>query len=83
MQFQSDILDVPVERAENVETTAMGAAFLAGLAVGFWDSVDDLKEIFAVGKKFEPNMDEKKRNDLYTGWQHAVKATMEFKYNKN
>lgn len=83
MQFQSDILNVPIERAANVETTAMGAAFLAGLAVGFWDSVDDLKKIFSVGKKFEPDMDKERRNDLYTGWKHAVNATMEFKYNKH
>ncbi|KRL05726.1 glycerol kinase GlpK [Liquorilactobacillus oeni] len=80
MQFQSDLLNIPIERAANVETTSMGAAFLAGLAVGFWDSVDDLRQIYKVGKKFQPQMEEERREELYGGWRHAVKATMEFKY---
>lgn len=80
MQFQADLLNLPLERAANVETTSMGAAFLAGLAVGFWDSVDDLKEIYKVGKRFDPQMDEARREELYGGWLHAVKATMAFKY---
>ncbi len=56
MQFQADIIDTPIERAANLETTAMGAAFLAGLAVGFWKNTDELKKIAAVGKRFEPKM---------------------------
>ncbi|AUJ31185.1 MAG: glycerol kinase GlpK [Liquorilactobacillus nagelii] len=83
MQFQSDILDTPLERAADVETTAMGAAFLAGLAVGFWEDTDELKEIFKIGKRFEPKMETEERDRLYTGWQHAVKATMAFKYAPN
>jgi glycerol kinase len=83
MQFQSDILDTPLERAADVETTAMGAAFLAGLAVGFWEDTDELKQIFKIGKKFEPKMETEERDRLYTGWQHAVKATMAFKYAPN
>jgi glycerol kinase len=72
-----------LERAADVETTAMGAAFLAGLAVGFWEDTDELKEIFKIGKKFEPKMETEERDRLYTGWQHAVKATMAFKYAPN
>ncbi|WP_281165334.1 glycerol kinase GlpK [Liquorilactobacillus sicerae] len=80
MQFQADILNTPIERAADVETTAMGAAFLAGLAVGFWDNPDELKQIFKIGQKFLPQMDKQQQQKLYTGWQHAVKATISFKY---
>lgn len=80
MQFQSDILNIEVERAANLETTALGAAYLAGLAVGFWEDMDDLKELKEEGKTFEPEMSEEKRNDLYTGWQEAVEATRVFKH---
>ncbi|UTH17379.1 glycerol kinase GlpK [Macrococcus epidermidis] len=79
MQFQSDILDVPVERPENNETTALGAAYLAGIAVGYWKSKDEIKENFKLDQQFDPKMDEEKRNDLYKGWQTAVKATQVFK----
>lgn len=78
MQFQADLLNVPIERAANLETTAMGAAFLAGLAVGYWQSTDDLKQIFAVGQRYEPQMAEQEREALYHGWQKAVKATIAF-----
>ncbi|GMA54799.1 glycerol kinase [Alicyclobacillus contaminans] len=80
MQFQSDILNIEVERAANLETTALGAAYLAGLAVGFWEDMDALKELKEEGKTFEPEMSEEKRNDLYTGWQEAVEATRVFKH---
>ncbi|WP_214795420.1 MULTISPECIES: glycerol kinase GlpK [unclassified Exiguobacterium] len=82
MQFQSDILDVPVERPEVSETTALGAAYLAGLAVGFWKDQAEIKEQWKLDKKFEPNMDESHREALYKGWQHAVEATMAFKPSK-
>ncbi|MCM3279721.1 glycerol kinase GlpK [Exiguobacterium sp. MER 193] len=82
MQFQSDILNVPVERPEVSETTALGAAYLAGLAVGFWKDQAEVKDQWKLDKKFEPNMDESHREALYKGWQHAVEATMAFKPSK-
>lgn len=82
MQFQSDILNVPVERPEVSETTALGAAYLAGLAVGFWKDQAEVKEQWKLDKKSDPNMDESHREALYKGWQHAVKATMAFKPSK-
>lgn len=78
MQFQADILGTPVERAANLETTAMGAAFLAGLAVGFWQDTDELKQLTGVGKRFEPNMEATRRTKLYAGWQRAIAATIAF-----
>ena len=80
MQFQADILNKPLERAANLETTAMGAAFLAGLAVGFWQDTDELKQIFKIGKRFEPRMTPARRENLYAGWQQAVAATQMFKH---
>lgn len=82
MQFQADILDVPVERPEVSETTALGAAYLAGLAVGFWKDQNEIKQQWKLDRKFEPNMDETHRQNLYKGWQHAVEATMGFKPSK-
>ncbi|OFI49036.1 glycerol kinase [Floricoccus tropicus] len=78
MQFQSDILDVPVQKAGDLETTALGAAFLAGLAVGYWKDIDEIREFYAVGKMFESDMDDERRNNLYGGWKRAVKATQTF-----
>ncbi|KRL00483.1 glycerol kinase GlpK [Liquorilactobacillus capillatus] len=80
MQFQADLLDIPIERAKNLETTAIGAAFLAGLAVGFWKNTDELQQIFEVGRTFEPKMGQEKRENLYMGWKSAVKATQMFKF---
>lgn len=80
MQFQADILNSSIEKAANLETTAMGAAFLAGLAVGFWQDTDELAHIFSVGQRFEPEMPEEEREDLYAGWQQAVEATKVFKH---
>jgi glycerol kinase len=76
MQFQSDILQVPVVRPKVVETTALGAAYLAGLAVGYWKSVDDIQQQWQVDKKFIPSMDDAKKNDLLKGWQRAVNASI-------
>ena len=78
-QFQSDILNVPVLRPKVAETTALGAAYLAGLAVGFWASPADIAKQWAVDRRFEPAMPEAQREALYAGWQQAVQATMGFK----
>jgi len=72
MQFQSDILGVPVQRPEVTETTALGAAYLAGLAVGFWESKDAVVESWALDKEYDPNMTEEDRDKAYGGWQKAV-----------
>lgn len=79
MQFQSDILNVPVDRPAVNETTALGAAYLAGLAVGFWESKEQVKEHWNLDKKFEPNMEEVTRDQLFSGWHKAVKAAQAFK----
>lgn len=82
MHFQSDLLNVPVERPVINETTALGAAYLAGLAVGFWKDREEIASQWKVDQSFDPTMDEDQRNELYEGWQEAVKATMSFKPNK-
>ncbi|MED5018934.1 glycerol kinase GlpK [Paenibacillus chibensis] len=79
MQFQSDILGVPVERPVVNETTALGAAYLAGLAVGYWKSQDEISELWAKQHEFEPQMSEDVREALYGGWKKAVNAAMTFK----
>lgn len=76
MQFQSDILNTQVERPEVKEVTALGAAYLAGLATGFWSDIDELKDKAKIEKIFEPDADEKKRQERYNGWKKAVKRTM-------
>ncbi|MFA5835193.1 MAG: glycerol kinase GlpK [Bacteroidota bacterium] len=76
MQFQSDILGVNVVRPTITETTALGAAYLAGLAVGYWKNMDDIKEQWQVNKKFSPNMEKEKVETLLQGWQRAVKAAI-------
>lgn len=79
MQFQSDLLDVPVERPKIEETTALGAAYLAGLAVGFWESKEEIKRFWEVDQTFVANMEEEQRTSLYNGWKKAIEATMVFK----
>jgi glycerol kinase len=76
MQFQSDILNTKVVRPKVTETTALGAAYLAGLAVGYWKNVDDIQQQWQVDKQFSPVMEEGKRNELVNGWQRAVKASI-------
>ena len=76
MQFQSDILQAPVVRPVVYETTALGAAYLAGLAVGYWGSVDDIQQQWQVDKKFAPVASEGKIKELLKGWQRAVKASI-------
>ncbi len=72
MQFQADILGVPVDRPQIVETTALGAAFLAGLGVGFWSSLKELGQVRKTEKVFRPKMKSSVREELYQGWQDAV-----------
>jgi glycerol kinase len=72
MQFQADVLGVPVERPQMVETTAAGSAYLAGLAVGFWSDPEELRRVQAQDRRFEPTMDEAGSEALYEGWQDAV-----------
>ncbi|MBO1004082.1 glycerol kinase GlpK [Pseudogracilibacillus auburnensis] len=79
MQFQSDMLGVPVERPVVQETTALGAAYLAGLAVGFWDSKEEIAKQWQNERTFTNELPTKKRDTLYAGWQKAVEATRAFK----
>ena len=76
MQFQSDMLNIKVVRPIVTETTALGAAYLAGLAVGFWKSIDELQQQWQIEKVFTAAITESKRNDLTKGWQDAVKASL-------
>jgi glycerol kinase len=76
MQFQSDILGVPVVRPKVAETTALGAAYAAGLAVGFWDNLEDLRQNWQVDETWDPDMDMATRKQLYKGWLKAVQRTM-------
>ena len=76
MQFQSDILKTKVIRPKVTETTALGAAYLAGLAVGYWKNIDEIKKQWQVDKEFSPSMNDEKRNVLVNGWQRAVKAAI-------
>lgn len=79
MKFQSDILGVPVERPVVRETTALGAAYLAGLAVGYWSDLDEIKHCKQLDRRFEPSMSTETREALYNGWIKAVHAAMAFK----
>ncbi|MBK8349629.1 MAG: glycerol kinase GlpK [Saprospiraceae bacterium] len=76
MQFQSDILDCKVIRPLITETTALGAAYLAGLAVGYWDNIDDIKNQWSVEKTFTPSIDSTTRANLVDGWVKAVNASI-------
>lgn len=76
MQFQADILGVEVHRPEIIETTALGAAYLAGLAVGYWSDKEDIAKNWAVSRKFIPNMGEEKRTELLEGWHEAIKRSL-------
>ncbi|MBP6023642.1 glycerol kinase GlpK [Ferruginibacter sp.] len=76
MQFQSDILNTKVLRPTVTETTALGAAYLAGLAVGYWKSIENIQQQWQIDKTFTPNMDDDKRNSLCNGWQKAVKTAL-------
>ncbi|MGN6759303.1 MAG: glycerol kinase GlpK, partial [Thermomicrobiales bacterium] len=77
MQFQADILGVPVIRPQVAETTALGAAYAAGLATSFWDNLEDLRQNWSVDKAWEPTMDASKRDELYHNWKRAVERTFD------
>ena len=78
MQFQSDILGVPVHRPNIIETTALGAGYLAGLAVGFWSNKDEIRKRWSVNKVFTPEMEEDKIDSLYKGWKKAVTKSLKW-----
>ena len=73
MQTQADLTGAPVVRPRCLETTALGAAFLAGLAVGFWKNKEELLQIGGIEGIFQPNMEEEKRRDMIRGWKRAVR----------
>jgi glycerol kinase len=76
MQFQSDLLSTKVVRPKVIETTALGAAYLAGLAVGYWSSTDDIQQQWQMERTFSPLMSEEKRNELSDGWRRAIETTV-------
>jgi glycerol kinase len=78
MQFQADILGVPVERPQVSETTALGAAYLAGLAVGYWKDTGDVANNWALDRRFTPQMDEERREKLFRGWKKAVQRSLDW-----
>ena len=75
MQFQADMLGCPVVRPRDNETTALGAAYLAGLAVGYWSSLAEVESFWQAERVFEPSMAASQRDDLWAGWQAAVNRT--------
>ena len=78
MQFQADILGVPVACPQVLETTALGAAYAAGLAVGIWDGLKDLSSNWTVGKEWRPSMEDARRNELYAWWKKAVSRSLDW-----
>ena len=76
MQFQADMLGIPVERPRVTEMAALGAAYLAGLGVGYWDSISDLEKHWKLDKRYEPKMEPEKREELYSGWKRAVERSL-------
>ena len=72
MQFQADLLGIPVTRPETIETTALGAAYLAGLAVGFWSGVEEISDQWSVDRIFRSSIGEEKRTSLRLHWEEAV-----------
>ncbi len=76
MQFQSDMLEVPVIRPKMIETTALGAAYAAGLAVGFWQNFEDLVQNWGVDKQWKPDMPAEKRKEYYHGWKKAIERSL-------
>ncbi len=78
MQFQSDILKTAVIRPKMIETTALGAAYAAGMAVGFWENFDDLVKNWGIDKKWKPAMDNALRKSLFSNWKKAVKRALDW-----
>jgi glycerol kinase len=81
MQFQSDILQVPVIRPKMIETTALGAAYAAGLAVGYWTGPKDLKRNWSMDKTWKPEMPQEKRNQIYMYWNKALERSLNWDEN--
>lgn len=78
MQFQSDLLQTNVIRPITIETTALGAAYLAGLAIGYWSSTTEIQELWQKDKIFKPQMSVQTKEQLATGWGKAIHATVQF-----
>ena len=78
LQFQADLLNVSVRRPVVAETTALGAAYLAGLAVGYWQGLDDVRNNWALDREFSPSMDAARREKLYAGWKKAVSRSLDW-----
>lgn len=78
MQFQADLLDRHVLRPECIETTALGAAYLAGLAVGYWKDKDEIKQNWSLSRTFIPDMQNEKREKLLQGWHKAVRCAFDW-----
>jgi glycerol kinase len=78
LQLQADVLDVPVERPVVAETTALGAAYLAGLAIGYWDGLDDIESNWALDRRFEPSMSADRRAAMLHGWHRAVERARDW-----
>ncbi len=78
MQFQADMLGVNVERPKITETTALGAAYLAGLAVGFWKDKEEIVAKWSVDEVFQPEMEEEEKSKLYKGWKRAVSRSLKW-----
>jgi glycerol kinase len=78
MQFQADILDVPVIRPKVAETTALGAAYAAGLAVGFWKNFDELRQNWGMDRQWQPHMEPDRREKLFSGWKKAITRTLDW-----
>jgi len=76
MQFQADLLGIPVLRPVVAETTALGAAYLAGLAVGYWDDLDDIAKNWALDRQYDPGIAAGRRAELHHGWRRAVERTL-------
>ena len=77
MQFQSDVLGLEVVRPASVETTSLGAAYLAGLAVGYWKDLDDVDDNWKKDRSFVPEMESSQRDKLLAGWKDAVKRAID------
>ena len=78
MQFQADMVDVPVVCPAMIETTALGAAYAAGLAIGYWEDLDDLKQNWGIAQTWKPDMEASKRDNLYHYWKKAVTRSFEW-----
>ena len=76
MQFQADILGVPIVRPADIETTALGAAYLAGLAVGYWKSLEEVEGFWKAERTFEPKLNPARREELYGSWRSALRRAL-------